>query len=79
MRIADVVIGMARPPDQKRQGRSILWLDKQRDGIDGKAVQCLDDRPRMLIRGLLTEDEMDHPAREDSVGAQIRNYRKEVL
>jgi hypothetical protein len=57
-----------------------LWLDKQRDGIDGKAVQCLDDRPRMLIRGLLTEDEMDHPQREIRTAMDlVRNPRKEVM
>jgi replicative DNA helicase len=80
MRIADIVIGMARPPEQKRQGRSVLWLDKQRDGIDGKAVQCLDDRSRMLIRGMLTSDELDHPVREPVTAMDlIRNPRKEVL
>lgn len=58
MRIADVVLGLARPPAEKTRGRILIQLDKQRDGIDGRTIQCMDDRPRMLIRGVMTAEEL---------------------
>jgi KaiC/GvpD/RAD55 family RecA-like ATPase len=57
-RIADVVLGLARPPQEKQRGRILINLDKQRDGIDGRTIQCIDDRPRMLIRGVVTAEEL---------------------
>jgi replicative DNA helicase len=73
-RIADVVLGLARPPQEKQRGRILVILDKQRDGIDGRTIQCIDDRPRMLIRGVVTAEELteeqavyrqSHPPRSD--------------
>jgi replicative DNA helicase len=73
-RIADVVLGLARPPQEKQRGRILIILDKQRDGIDGRTIQCIDDRPRMLIRGVVTAEELSeeqaayrqaHPSRSN--------------
>ncbi len=74
MRVADVVLGLARPPAEKTRGRILIQLDKQRDGLDGRTIQCMDDRPRMLIRGVMTAEELQD---EQTAYRQRSNLREE--
>lgn len=77
-RIADVVLGLARPPAEKQRGRISVILDKQRDGVDGRTIQCIDDRPRMLIRGVVTAEELqeEQATYRQSQQYQIRSERE---
>lgn len=67
MRVADVVLGLARPPDLKKMNRLDIFLDKQRDGVDGRHIACVDDRYRMLIRGMITNEELKERRRTNDV------------
>jgi len=56
--VADVVLGVARPPEEKRMRRLLIYLDKQRDGIAGRAIACTEDLAKMTLRGLLSSAEV---------------------
>jgi hypothetical protein len=51
IRVADVVVAVARTSEDRKYRRLSLFLDKQRDGEAGRSVSCTEDLGRMLIQG----------------------------
>ena len=52
IRVADVVVAVSRPAEDRRNRRMTLWLDKQRDGEAGRSVVCTENLGQMLIQGI---------------------------
>jgi KaiC/GvpD/RAD55 family RecA-like ATPase len=59
IQVADVVLGVARPLEERRKRQLTIYLDKQRDGIAGKPIGCSEDLAKMTFRGLIRGEELE--------------------